>query len=87
MTCCRFSSLKTLLTLMEGNPSIVLNVLPSPYWPVFSCPSLAGFGCPPRKRPVSQFACDLLMKGVPIEMVSNFLGHSSVKITEEHYEP
>src|SRR4051794_40670423 len=28
MTCCRFSSLKTLLTSMEGNPSIVLNVLP-----------------------------------------------------------
>src|SRR5678816_739958 len=48
MTCCRFSSLKTLLTSMEGNPSIVLNVLPDFYWPVFSCPSLAGFGCPPR---------------------------------------
>ena len=33
---------------MEGNPSVVLNVLPILYWPVFSCPSLAGFGCPPR---------------------------------------
>ena len=49
MTCCRFSSLKTLLTSMESNPSIVLNVLPDIYWPVFSCPSLAGFGCPPKE--------------------------------------
>src|SRR4051812_24618980 len=46
MTCCRFSSLKTLLTSMEGNPSIVLNVLPIsigrfsavPHWPVLGVP-------------------------------------------------
>lgn len=50
-------------------------------------------GEPPRKNPVhphrfrDTFACDLLMKGVPLEMVSKLLGHSSVKITEEHYAP
>src|SRR6185437_11820328 len=46
ITCCRFSSLKTLLTSMEGNPSIVLNVLPIsigrfsavPHWPVLGVP-------------------------------------------------
>src|SRR5579863_8901956 len=46
MTCCRFSSLKTLLTSMEGNPSVVLNVLPIsigrfsavPHWPVLGVP-------------------------------------------------
>src|SRR4029077_16340720 len=46
MTCCRFSSLKTLLTSMEGNPSIVLNVLPVsigrfsavPHWPLLGGP-------------------------------------------------
>ena len=46
MTCCRFSSLKTLLTSMEGNPSIVLNVLPIsigrfsavPHWPLLGVP-------------------------------------------------
>src|SRR5260370_40339954 len=29
MTCCFFSSLKTLLTLTEGNPHVMLNVLGS----------------------------------------------------------
>src|SRR5579863_227637 len=46
MTCCRFSSLKTLLTSMEANPSIVLNVLPIsigrfsavPHWPLLGVP-------------------------------------------------
>ncbi len=46
MTCCRFSSLKTLLTSMEGTPSIVLNVLPVsigrfsavPHWPLLGVP-------------------------------------------------
>jgi integrase len=33
------------------------------------------------------FATRLLMNGVPIEMVSKLLGHSSIKITEEHYAP
>ena len=49
MTCCRFSSLKTLLTSMEGNPSVVLNVLPIsigrfsavPHWPVLGVPRRA----------------------------------------------
>jgi integrase len=47
MTCCRFSSLKTLLTLREGNnPPLEINVLPTsvgrfsaaPHWPVLSVP-------------------------------------------------
>src|SRR3954452_6468727 len=49
ITCCCFSSVKTLLTSSEGIslPSR-FNVLPYFRWPVFRCPSLAGFGCPPR---------------------------------------
>lgn len=31
------------------------------------------------------FATDLLEKGVSIELVSRWLGHSSIKITQEHY--
>lgn len=30
---------------------------------------------------------ELLKAGTPIERVSIFLGHSSVKITEKHYNP
>src|SRR6185312_4028572 len=33
------------------------------------------------------FATELLLAGVPIERVSIFLGHQSVKITEKHYRP
>jgi integrase/recombinase XerD len=33
------------------------------------------------------FAVELLKSGVPIERVSILLGHSSVKITEKHYNP
>ena len=33
------------------------------------------------------FAVELLLAGVPIDQVSILLGHSSVKITEEHYSP
>lgn len=33
------------------------------------------------------FATELLLAGVPIERVSVFLGHQSVKITEKHYRP
>lgn len=33
------------------------------------------------------FAVELLKAGTPIERVSVFLGHSSVKITEKHYNP
>ena len=44
MTCCRFSSLKTLLTSTEGIPPVAVNVLPQFRWPVFRRPSLAGFG-------------------------------------------
>ena len=44
MTCCRFSSLKTLLTSTEGIPLVAVNVLTQLRWPVFRRPSLAGFG-------------------------------------------
>jgi integrase/recombinase XerD len=33
------------------------------------------------------FSVNLLIKGVPIEIVSKLLGHSSVRITEQHYAP
>ena len=33
------------------------------------------------------FAVELLLSGVPLERVSELLGHSSVKITERHYAP
>ena len=33
------------------------------------------------------FATELLLAGVPIERVSIFLGHESVKTTEKHYRP
>lgn len=33
------------------------------------------------------FAVELLLSGVPIEQVSQLLGHSSIKITEKHYAP
>jgi len=33
------------------------------------------------------FAVELLLKGVPMDMVSVLLGHSSIKITEKHYAP
>ena len=50
MTCCFFSSLKTLLISTEGKPPVVVNVLSQLRWPVLRCPSMAGFGCPPRLR-------------------------------------
>jgi integrase/recombinase XerD len=31
------------------------------------------------------FAVEMLMAGVPIDQVSNLLGHSSVRLTEKHY--
>jgi len=33
------------------------------------------------------FAVALLLAGVPIERVSIFLGHQSVRVTEQHYNP
>ena len=33
------------------------------------------------------FAVELLLKGVPMDVVSVLLGHSSIKITEKHYAP
>jgi integrase/recombinase XerD len=33
------------------------------------------------------FAVSLLLEGVPIERVSILLGHSSIKVTEQHYSP
>ena len=52
-TCCRFSSAKTLL--MPGrNTRFPTGVNVSgryPEWPVFRCPLMAAFGCPPRPRP------------------------------------
>jgi hypothetical protein len=48
MICCFCSSLKTLLISTEGKPPVVVNVLSQLLWPVLRCPSMAGFGCPPR---------------------------------------
>jgi len=33
------------------------------------------------------FAVDLLTRGVPLEVVSTLLGHTSIKTTEKHYAP
>ena len=33
------------------------------------------------------FAASLLLERVPIERVSILLGHSSIKVTEQHYSP
>jgi integrase/recombinase XerD len=33
------------------------------------------------------FSVDLLSKGVPIDVVSKLLGHTSIKTTEKHYAP
>jgi integrase len=33
------------------------------------------------------FAVELLSSGVPIERVAILLGHSSIKVTEKHYNP
>jgi integrase len=51
---------------------------------VFKTAGIAG-GHPHRFR--DPFAVDLLLRGVPIDQVSVLLGHSSVKITEQHYLP
>src|SRR5437016_1883180 len=52
MTWCFFASLKMLaIRRRDHSPGRRVNVL-SAYilWPVFRCPSMAGFGCPPRYR-------------------------------------
>ena len=33
------------------------------------------------------FAVELLLTGTPIEHVSAFLGHASIRVTERHYAP
>jgi integrase len=33
------------------------------------------------------FAVELLLTGTPIENVSAFLGHASIRVTEKHYAP
>src|SRR6266513_4175645 len=56
MTCCFFVSLKRLaMRRRDHGPRRRVNVL-SAYllWPVFSCPSMAGFGCPPRRETVGR---------------------------------
>src|SRR5438046_802447 len=50
-TSCRFASLKTLaIPATSRKPAARSTSEPIRYWPVFSCRSLAGFGCPPRRR-------------------------------------
>src|SRR5438128_3889279 len=52
MTWCFFASLKMLaIRRRDHSPCHRVNVL-SAYvlWPVFRCPSMAGFGCPPRPQ-------------------------------------
>jgi hypothetical protein len=53
-TCCFLSSLKTFTSARDHSPVAFVAVLDSCCydWPVFRCPSLAGFGCPPRSRAV-----------------------------------
>ncbi len=46
-SCCFFSSLKT-FTRRRVNLTSPVNVLAYFRWPLFRCPSMAGFGCPPR---------------------------------------
>ncbi len=50
ITCCFFSSLKTFTSPGGAQPqALVKETSRRRYdWPVFRCPSLAGFGCPPR---------------------------------------
>jgi site-specific recombinase XerD len=39
-------------------------------------------------RPVKpSFSVELLLVGVPIEQVSILLGHSNIKVTQQHYNP
>jgi integrase len=33
------------------------------------------------------FSVELLLAGVPIEQVAGALGHSNIKVTQEHYNP
>jgi len=33
------------------------------------------------------FSVDLLLHGVPLDVVSKLLGHTSIKTTERHYAP
>src|SRR5438094_4530874 len=58
-TSCRFASLKT-LAIPATSPKPVARSTSEPlrYCPVFSCRSLAGFGCPPRP-PVGPSLCSL----------------------------
>jgi hypothetical protein len=53
-TCCCVSSPK-MLVMSAGRPQPPRRRqrlgARLPHWPVFSCPRLAGFGCPPRPRP------------------------------------
>ena len=49
-TCCRFSSAKTLLMPGRNSQFPTRVNVSGRYrkWPVFNCPLMAGFGCPPR---------------------------------------
>src|SRR6267143_6536010 len=61
-TCCLFSSLKTFaIPAGDHGPSASSNVSAPPHrWPVFTRPSLADFGCPPR---VDRTPCGIARMG------------------------
>lgn len=53
--------------------------------PVFKRSGITRGGNMTSHRLRDTFAVDLLQKGVPMEEVSRFLGHTSIRTTEKHY--
>ena len=63
-----------------GYPSVAVNVLPQFRWPVFSCPSLAGFGCPPR-------FCALRRSFIAVDLGLHLTQGRSARIRRASSEP